>query len=98
MANCFGSSGRRCTSCLLAECWIVLKPFHVGALTDSRLDHIVLDQAKHLNPLYGSNYSDEDMMGNIKVLAASSSPLRLGFQVMERYSAYVCCRWMQRGG
>ena len=61
-----------------------------------RLDHIVLDQAQFLCPLQGSNYNDEDMMGNIKTLAAASTPVRLGYQVLERYSAYLCCRWMRR--
>ena len=60
-----------------------------------RLDHLVLDQAQYLNPLVGSNYNDEDMMGKIKVLAKLSTPTRLGFQVLERYSAYVCCRWLR---
>lgn len=64
---------------------------------DLRLDHLVLDQAKMLNPLVCSNYSDEDMMGKVKQLAKSSAPQRLGFQVLERYSAFVSCRWMKDG-
>lgn len=60
-----------------------------------RLDHLVLDQAKFMSPLGNANYSDEDMMGKVKVLAKQSSPQRLGFQVLERYSAYVCCRWIR---
>ena len=60
-----------------------------------RLDHLVLDQSAIMNPLMGSNYNDEDMMGNVKKLCMGSSPNRLGYQVLERYAAYICCRWMR---
>lgn len=63
-----------------------------------RLDHLVIDQAKFLSPLSNSGYSDEDMVGKIKLLAVKSSPLRLGFQILERYSAYTCCRWLRGSG
>ena len=72
-------------------------PPHCPGRTKLRLDHLVIDQAKFLSPLSNSGYSDEDMMGKIKALAVKSTPQRLGFQILERYSAYTCCRWL-RGG
>ena len=60
-----------------------------------RLDHLCIEQAPFLNPFVQSAYTDEDMMGKAKRLAAASSPCRLGFQVLQRYAAYVCCRWLR---
>lgn len=61
-----------------------------------RLDHLCYDQALRFNPLLLSTYSDEDFIGKCKALAMKCSPSRLGFQCLERYSAYVCCKWLRR--
>ena len=66
---------------LLAHCAISL-----------RLDHICYDTAQTASPLRLSCYIDEDAMGQIKRLAREANPLRLDVQVLERYSAYCCCR------
>ena len=89
-----------------------------------RLDHICLDQAPILNPLFTSCYGDEDMVswackcflgsthstlqeiwhtcmhitqvGKIKQFAMTAHPHLLGRQVIRRYVAYVCVRWLRR--
>ncbi|CAJ1459448.1 unnamed protein product [Effrenium voratum] len=61
-----------------------------------KLDHLVLDQAPKFNPLWASTYGDEDMVGRIKDFARRSHPNQLGRQVLDRYAAYCCCRWMRK--
>ena len=61
-----------------------------------RLDHLVYDQAPVLNPLKQACYQDEDCVGQIKKLCAKSHPNKLGHQVLQRYSAFVCCRWLRQ--
>ena len=63
---------------------------------DPRIDHLVYDCAPLWNPLVQSTYQDEDYVGKIKKLAMLSSPQRMGQQVLERYSAYVCVRWLRQ--
>ena len=63
-----------------------------GAL---RLDHLCYDTAPRQSLLMASTYADEDMIGKIKQFAARSHPVRLGFQVLNRYAAYTCCRWLK---
>jgi hypothetical protein len=65
-------------------------------LVAPRLDHVCLDMAPVVNPLRVTCYVDEDAVGRVKVLAVKSHPNRLGFQVLERYSAYVCSRWFRQ--
>ncbi|CAK9024604.1 unnamed protein product [Durusdinium trenchii] len=61
-----------------------------------RLDHICLDQAYRMNPLWISCYCDEDFVGKIKAMAVHASPRLLERQVLDRYSAFVCLRWQRR--
>ena len=61
-----------------------------------RLDHLVYDCAPRLSPLPASTYADEDMVGKIKQFALRSHPFRLGYQILQRYSAYCCCRWLRQ--
>ena len=61
-----------------------------------RLDHICYDMAKYVNPLRVTCYMDEDCVGRLKQLAMHSHPVQMGHQVLERYSAYVCCRWLRQ--
>lgn len=70
---------------LLAHCAVSL-----------RLDHICYDSAQTASPLRLSCYTDEDAMGQIKRLAREANPLRLDVQVLQRYSAYCCCRWLRQ--
>ena len=63
---------------------------------DLRLDHLVLDQAQFANPLLTSTYDDEDFVGKTKRLAMIASPVSLGHNVLERYAAYVCVRWLRQ--
>ena len=81
----YGNSVQNTISCLVSD--MVRKRL-------LRLDHIVLDQAAFLSPLIQSTYMDEDLMGRIK-LAVASSPMKLSFQVLSRYAAYICCRWLR---
>ena len=61
-----------------------------------RLDHIVLDFAPYCNPLRIACYSDEDAMGKLKQLASRAHPTKLGEQVLQRYAAFCCCRWLRQ--
>lgn len=61
-----------------------------------RLDHIVHDTAPTINPLRISCYADEDGIGQVKRLAMASNPVGLDSQVMNRYAAYCCVRWLRR--
>ena len=61
-----------------------------------RLDHIAYDLAPMVCPLRLSCYNDEDAVGQVKRLAARSHPNQLGYQVLQRYAAYVCCRWLRQ--
>ena len=82
--------------CVFVVCMQVtwpLKPFSAKKL---RLDHLVLDQSPFLSPLHASCYMDEDAMGQIKRLARESGPKSLGYVVLQRYCAYVCCRWLRQ--
>ena len=60
-----------------------------------RLDHLCLDDAMRLGVLESSTYMDEDMVGKIKRFAMKSHPNGLGHQVLNRYAAYVCVRWLR---
>ena len=62
----------------------------------SRIDHLVMDQAPYVNPLLLSTYDDEDHVGKCKKLAMRSPVSNLGFQTLQRYSAYVCCCWLRQ--
>lgn len=61
-----------------------------------RLDHVVWDQASRVSPMHASCYLDEDSVGRVKRLAMMSSPLGLGYTVLQRYSAYTCVRWLRQ--
>ena len=61
-----------------------------------RLDHIVYDCAPEVSPLKLSCYTDEDAMGKLKKLAMISYPNQMGRQVLSRYAAYTCVRWLRR--
>ena len=61
-----------------------------------RLDHLCIDQASRLNPLVISTYDDEDFVGKCKQLAIRCTANQLGLQALQRYSAFVCCRWLRR--
>ena len=61
-----------------------------------RLDHICIDHSGMMNPVKVACYVDEDAVGQIKRFAAQANPKRLSNQVMHRYAAYVCCRWLRR--
>lgn len=63
-----------------------------------RLDHLCLDHARYCNPLHISTYEDEDYVGKIKKLAMRSTPQNLGYQCLQRYAAYTCCRWLRQMG
>lgn len=63
---------------------------------DLRLDHLVLDQSPFLGPLANSTYMDEDYVGKVKKLAMASTPQQMGRQVLGRWSAYACVRWLRR--
>ena len=67
--------------------------FYTGNL---RLDHLVIDQSVYCNPMATSTYDDEDFVGKTKKLAQMCQPLYLGYQCLERYAAYVCCRWLRQ--
>lgn len=69
-----------------------------GFTSHLRLEHLCLDQAVHCNPLLQSTYADEDFVGKVKKLALRSSPTGLSYQVLLRYVAYTCCRWLRRLG
>lgn len=69
-----------------------------GRDSDLRLEHLVSDAAQWLNPMVVSCYADEDYIGKIKGLAKRSHPLGLGRQCLDRYAAYVCCRWLRQMG
>lgn len=60
-----------------------------------RLDHLCIDQAGRLNPLQHSTYDDEDYVGKIKRLCILAAPQTMGWHVLERYSSYVCVRWLR---
>lgn len=71
--------------------------FHIiMGWTVGRLDHIVLDSAPQCNPLRIACYSDEDAMGKLKQVAARAHPTKLGEQVLQRYAAFCCCRWLRQ--
>ncbi|CAK8987453.1 unnamed protein product [Durusdinium trenchii] len=59
------------------------------------LDHLVFDQAARHNPLLLSTYGEEDFVGRVKRFAMLSHPRQMGKQVLLRYSAYCCTRWMR---
>ncbi|CAL1141025.1 unnamed protein product [Cladocopium goreaui] len=61
-----------------------------------KLDHIVYDCAPEVSPLKLSCYTDEDAMGKLKKLAMISYPNQMGRQVLSRYAAYTCVRWLRR--
>ena len=61
-----------------------------------RLDHIAYDHAPLHNPLHLACYVEEDGVGQVKRLASRSHPKRLGEQVLSRYAASVCCRWLRQ--
>lgn len=46
--------------------------------------------------MHASCYLDEDSVGRVKRLAMMSSPLGLGYTVLQRYSAYTCVRWLRQ--
>ncbi|CAE7361318.1 unnamed protein product [Symbiodinium natans] len=60
-----------------------------------KADHLAFDLAPRVNPLVLSCYMDEDAVGKMKRLAMKSHPQQLGRQVLARYAAYVCCRWLR---
>lgn len=62
---------------------------------NSRLDHLCIDQAKRLNPLQHSTYDDEDYVGKIKKLCLLAPPSKMALHVLERYTSYVCTRWLR---
>ncbi len=66
------------------------------AKSHSRLDHICYDTAPVANPLGLSCYTDEDGVGQIKRLAQASNPNGLDFQVLNRYAAYCCVKWLRK--
>ena len=61
-----------------------------------RLDHLCIDQAARLNPLVTSTYDDEDFIGKCKQLAIRCTANQLPLGALQRYAAYVCCRWLRR--
>ncbi|CAL1148367.1 unnamed protein product [Cladocopium goreaui] len=61
-----------------------------------QLDHLVIDQSMYCNPMATSTYDDEDFVGKTKKMAQMCQPLYLGYQCLERYAAYVCCRWLRQ--
>lgn len=71
-------------------------PSHVCCSCQPRLDHIAYDHAKAHNPLRLACYSDEDAVGQIKRLAAKAYPKQLSQQVLLRYAAYCCVRWLRQ--
>ena len=75
------------------------RPPKTGSAKDEktkRLDHIVYDCAPEVSPLKLSCYTDEDAMGKLKKLAMISYPNQMGRQVLSRYAAYTCVRWLRR--
>lgn len=71
-------------------------PSNVCCWCQPRLDHIAYDHAKAHNPLRLACYSDEDAVGQIKRLAAKAYPKQLSQQVLLRYAAYCCVRWLRQ--
>ena len=61
-----------------------------------RTDHLCIDQAQVMNPFMLSTYDDEDYVGKCKQLAIRSTAQNLGYQILQRYAAYVCCRWLRQ--
>ena len=61
-----------------------------------RLDHLCYDTAPDASPLKLSCYVDEDMVGKLKKFAMISHPVRMGEQVLNRYAAYCCVRWLRK--
>lgn len=61
-----------------------------------RLDHLCFETAPRFSLLMASTYADEDMMGKIKQFAMRANPVRMGYQVLNRYAAYTCCRWLRQ--
>ena len=60
-----------------------------------RIDHLAIDQAPVMNPFLLSTYDDEDFVGKCKQLAIRSAALNMGYQTLQRYAAYCCCRWLR---
>lgn len=100
--GCYGRYGQSSISTTTA---------HMRHLFALRLDHICLDQSLLMSPLHASCYGDDDMatrlshsalhcskVGKAKGLAVRSTPRRLGRQVLFRWAAYVCVRWLRRLG
>lgn len=65
-------------------------PFHL------RLDHLVIDQARVANPLPISTYTDEDFVGKVKRLCILAHPQNMSYQILQRYAAYTCVRWLRQ--
>lgn len=78
--------------CCAFAMWRLRNKTHAHTL---RLDHLCLDQAKRLNPLQHSTYDDEDYVGKIKRLCMLAPPSKMDSYVLERYTSYVCCRWLR---
>ena len=54
------------------------------------------DSARIASPLKMACYVDEDCIGQIKRIAREANPQRLDVQVMQRYAAYCCVRWLRQ--
>ena len=61
-----------------------------------RLDHLVIDQAPVANPLPISTYTDEDFVGKVKRLCILTHPQNMSYQILQRYAAYTCVRWLRQ--
>lgn len=60
-----------------------------------RLEHIVYDQCRKVNPLWVACYGDEDMVGKVKSMCTKASARHLELQVLNRYCAFICLRWQR---
>ena len=54
-----------------------------------------LDVAPQINPLWVSNYQEEDHVGKMKRLAIVCQPEKLGRTVLERWCWYTCVHWLR---
>lgn len=76
--------------------WVCVYNFAADYFLQPRLDHIAYDHARFYNPLKLACYVDEDGVGQIKRLAAKATPRNLSQQVLLRYAAYICVRWLRK--
>ena len=56
------------------------------------LHHLLFDSAD-CNPLYYSNYINEDFVRRVKMVAAGSHPAFLSRHVSLKYALQLCMRW-----